>query len=51
MSTSVARRSSMRERSPEHAIVANGSVVEAKARRLIALSAALLTYISNKGVR
>jgi hypothetical protein len=31
----------------EHAIVANGSAVEAKARRLVALSAVLLTYIRN----
>lgn len=31
----------------EHAIVANGAAVEAKARRLITLSAALLTYIGN----
>jgi hypothetical protein len=31
----------------EHATVANGAAVEAKARRLVALGAALLTYIEN----
>jgi hypothetical protein len=34
-------------RAAEHAIVANGSAVEAKARKLVTLSAVLLTYIRN----